>query len=142
MKRFLSILCLLAFFSCTEDDNPNPNASPQELSSTLVSGEWVVDLFIDDGVNETSMFNGFSFNFLDNGRVEAISNGQVIETGNWSTYQDDGKVGLDISFSSDARLDELSDDWYKMNFSNNRIDLEEDYDEDESDEDRLRFVRR
>ena len=130
MKKQLLFFCsILLLFSCSEDSDPGTTIIREELDSTLTSGVWVVDLFIEDNEDETSDYENLRFSFLASGQVEVSEGGSLIETGSWRTRIDDGFIVLDLNLSDDDALDDLSDDWYLIGFNANRIELEEDDDD-------------
>jgi len=142
MKKQLFLFCsILLFFSCSEDSETGTDFAEQQLKSTLIAGEWAVDLFIEDGENETSNYEPMRFRFLSGGQVEVSISGDLIDTGNWMIRSDDGWIILDLSFSDQDPLVELSDDWHLIGFNDNRVELEEDPD-DSNEDGALIFVQR
>ncbi|MHA7129437.1 hypothetical protein [Algoriphagus namhaensis] len=141
MKRLLYSLFLAFLISACDDTDSEPNLSQNEenLVESVQNSTWRISLFIEDGENETSDFSGITLRFLPNGSVEALEDGNILETGTWRTLTDDGRVEFWLDFSDDDPLDELSDDWYLISVSNTEIQLEED-DADDND-DRLTLTK-
>lgn len=83
----------------------------QELRDILQSGTWYVALFLDDGDDETTDFNGYDFTFLSNETVSA-SNGSQTVPGIWivSVAGND----LKFEFDMDSPLNGADDDDYKV----------------------------
>jgi hypothetical protein len=51
--------------------------------SLLTSGDWFLQLYAENGIDFTSDFAGYKFNFFQDGRMEA-SKGATTSTGTWS----------------------------------------------------------
>lgn len=120
--------------ACDDNDSePNLIQNEENLVEAVENSTWRISLFIEDGENETSDYSSISLRFLENGTVEALESGSLIETGTWRTLRDDGRVEFWLDFSDDVRLEELSEDWYLISVSDTEIQLEEDDDTDEDD---------
>lgn len=117
----------------------NPNPAIQELKDILSDGNWFVALYLEDGEDdETSDFNSFSFDFLENGVVIA-SNAQVTLEGTWQvTIDSNDELKLILNFISVFPLDEIDDDWLVVEFQNNQVKLA---DNDDPDADILIFEK-
>ena len=88
----------------------------------MIDGPWNVGNYIDDGVDETYDFYGYSISFNSNGTVIA-QNGANTINGNWSVT---GTTTLDLNldFGIQIPFDELNDDWDVLNFDATTINLE------------------
>jgi len=107
------------------------NPIVQELKDILIDGNWFIALYLEDGEDdETSDFNSFSFDFLENGLI-IVSNSQVTLEGTWQvTINSNDNLKLILNFIDVFPLDELDDDWLVVEFQNNQINLLEDGDPD------------
>ncbi|GAB4515055.1 MAG: hypothetical protein Tsb004_23650 [Allomuricauda sp.] len=144
----LAVLALNLVVSCSEDDDSNgsvnfSSADAIALTDSVNNGTWRVTLFIDDDENETSDYNGAEFTFNSDGTID-VEMGMNTFSGTWSIELDDDdddddldELEFDISFSNSNNFDDLSDDWYVIEYSNNRIRLSEDDDDDDDDDDDL-----
>ncbi|MDC7999141.1 hypothetical protein [Gilvibacter sediminis] len=132
----------LTTVSCSEDDNNNNNNNAaanllaEELRNTASSGTWRVSRYEDNGQNETSDYNGYSFTFGSDGMLTATNSSNTV-TGTWSvtvdssssdSSDDDGSddsddVDFNIFFASPADFEELSDDWDIVSRTDTRIEL-------------------
>ncbi|UAB79965.1 hypothetical protein INR76_07395 [Marixanthomonas sp. SCSIO 43207] len=88
-------------------DDPDP----QELRDILQDGTWFVKTYLDDGDNETAVFNGYDFTFLSNQTVSA-TNGSSTVDGIWIVTL----VGqnLNFEFDMDSPINDADDDEYKV----------------------------
>lgn len=136
------LLIGLAFVSCEtsdDEDTENTDISVTDIKAAVTSGTWIVTLFEEDGVDETSDFSGFSFTFNTEGVLRADSGDNSI-SGAWSISSDDEDskedIDFNIFFSSPANFAELSEDWDIVSYSATRIELK-DVDEEDSTVDRL-----
>ncbi len=136
----------LPFISCeTSDDGAmeNTEINITNLKATVTSGTWVVTLFEEEGVDETSDFSGFTFIFNEGGVLRADSGDNSI-SGAWSITSDDDDskedIDFNIFFSSPVNFAELSEDWDIVSYSDTRIELK-DVSDDDSTVDRLFFEK-
>ena len=118
MKRKLSLLfCLLLFTSlfitsCTKEE------VLQDTTQLTQGSDWHVTQFSDDGKDETSHFSGYTFTFMEDGRIIAKLNNNIQYTGNWYISSEDlfddnpssNSKELIITFSQSI-LEELNEDW-------------------------------
>ena len=124
LKTFLtaSVLTLLVFTSCTENDENliDNTAQIQEIVDAFISGCWRITNFNDSGQDETSDFAGYNFTFSANGSV-AATNGNETVNGTWSvtdssnssSSSSDDDIDFNLFFSVPAthNFDDLNDDW-------------------------------
>lgn len=136
----------LPFISCeTSDDGAmeNTEINITNLKATVTSGTWVVTLFEEEGVDETSDFSGFTFIFNEGGVLRADSGDNSI-SGAWSITSDDDDskedIDFNIFFSFPVNFAELSEDWDIVSYSDTRIELK-DVSDDDSTVDRLFFEK-
>lgn len=137
MKKIIIGIAGLAFLaSCKK-------ISSDDVSTTLEDGTWVITQFEEDGINESSKFSGYSFDFMDNGTVTA-SKDTISVNGTWSIGEesdDDNPkhLELNLSFPVIDPLDELIDDWHIDERTDTKIELKDD--NDSGDDDRLTFTK-
>jgi hypothetical protein len=62
--------------------------------------------------------------FNSDGNVTATKLGESI-LGTYNVFSDDGQTELEIVFSNNSELDELTDDWYFMSKDGNNIHFED-----------------
>lgn len=131
MKKFFlipvlsSILLLNLASTCSSDDDSNPSSSQLiiQTQNSIVSGSWRVTLFSEDGVVQTSNYNGYNFTFNANATVEA-TNGTTVRTGTWTTGTDDSTPKLILTFTATTGpFEEISEDWRIVSVSASRIEL-------------------
>lgn len=150
-KWFTLIFLMISFvfISCETSDDDNDNdidnddISVTEIQATVTTGTWVVSLFEEEGVDETSDFAGFRFTFNEGGVLRADSGDNSI-SGAWSISSDDDDsqedIDFNIFFSSPANFEELTEDWDIVSYSDTRIELSDESD-DTTTVDRLIFQR-
>jgi len=120
-----SILLLNLASTCSSDDDSNPSSSQLiiQTQNSIVSGTWRVTLFSEDGVVQTSNYNGYNFTFNANSTVEAV-NGTTVRTGTWTTGTDDSTPKLILTFTATTGpFEEISEDWRIVSVSASRIEL-------------------
>jgi hypothetical protein len=118
MKKII-ILCFLlsSFMACKNSSSNDVNPS----NSTIL-GVWKVSYFFDDK-DETSDFNGYTFDFKSDGKFVATFSTNTVN-GTWSEDKSSNK--LIINISGTKALDELADDWLITEKTNTSIKLKDD----------------
>lgn len=117
----------------TFERTPNNGGSNDDLNSFikhLTIDDWYVNLYKDDGVDETCNYVDYSFDFTTNGRVTATNiSGGDIKNGFWTVEVDSNdELDLVLNFDysgSDDPFQDLNDDWDVINFDGLFIDLED-----------------
>lgn len=150
MKRIIFFLALLVFASCSMMDSSgpvqetsplvqesNPLAQSNPNQSVAPTNAWRIGLMIEEGFDLTQNFEGLEFRFSEGGALEASKNGISI-SGRWRLRQDSPQDELYIYFPNGTVLEELDEDWYVVENSENRMVLE---DRDDEYIDRLVLVR-
>jgi hypothetical protein len=124
--QLISIYALLVFacIGCSDDsDDSTQVSSPNEITTTVTSGEWVVTFYEEDGIEQTSDFSGYDFTFASNGDLSA-TNGMVTQLGVWSTYTDSGQTKLDLQFTAiSGPFQEINEDWRVISRTATKIEL-------------------
>ncbi|MEN9422120.1 MAG: hypothetical protein RLZZ107_1600 [Bacteroidota bacterium] len=126
-KVFLSILGIGLLASCSKWSN-----SQKQINNTALDGTWIVSSYIDDGDDETNDFSTFRLDFLENGILngtDLLSSNSNPYVGSWSitdsNSNDDSLDDLDfnMNFSVGNKLDDLSDDWDIISYTDTEIKL-------------------
>jgi len=118
----LMIAAVLAFASCRKNDDNSPS-SPGTVTNTVQQGAWRISNFNDNGNNETSHFNGYTFTFFSGGTITAV-NGTNTFNGTWTSQYDDSHDKLLLNFGSASLFEELNEDWHVLEQNNSLIRLE------------------
>jgi hypothetical protein len=128
-KSLLSLFTIVAIIavSCKKDvqtvSSPTGTADSQKV--VVASSTWRVTYFIEKGIDQTSDFSTYLFQFNSDGSAVANSTGiGILYYGSWnlmqgshSGYDDSGnhsigdKNKLIISLSGNHHMDELSENW-------------------------------
>ena len=129
MKTTLYSLTLLALLGACSKWQSNQ----KQITNISTDGTWIVSSYIDDGDDETSDYSTFRFNFLEDGVLNAtdlLSSNSNPYVGPWSitdsnSNDDDSLDDLDfnINFTVSNQLDDLSDDWDIISFTDTEIKL-------------------
>jgi hypothetical protein len=128
MKTTLYSLTLLALLGACSKWQSNQ----KQITNISTDGTWIVSSYIDDGDDETSDYTTFRFNFLEDGVLHAtdlLSSNSNPYVGTWSltdsNSNDDNLDDLDfnINFTVSNQLDDLSDDWDIISYTETEIKL-------------------
>jgi hypothetical protein len=118
MKKLLVLSIVLStFMACKNSSSNNVNPS----NSTIV-GVWKVSYFFDDK-DETSDFNGYTFDFKSDGKFVATFPSKTV-SGRWSEDKSSNKLIIDISGTK--ALENVADDWLITEKTNTSIKLKDD----------------
>lgn len=119
---FLTILFALSMAACSKSPDDNSSPSNPQLSGT----KWVVSYFWDKDKEETSNFNGYSFEFNSDGTLTAFQPSGAKTTGLWSAHFDDSADKLLIVLSGVSPLDDLNQDWVILEKTDTVMKLKDD----------------
>ncbi len=101
-KLILLIFCAAIFVSCKKNNSSNSGTGTiveQLFESEILNHDFIVNLAIDNGVNYTSNYNGYTFRLLKtdyyNGPFTA-KKGTTTYTGTWSSNTDYSKLTITL----------------------------------------------
>lgn len=127
-SAFLSIASILLLSACSKWQS-----NQKQINKISTDGTWVVSSYLDNGDDETSDFTSFRLTFIENGTLNAtdlLSSSSNPYSGSWSvtdsnSNDDDNLDDLDfnINFNVSNKLDELSDDWDIISYTETEIKL-------------------
>lgn len=128
MKTILLSIGLLTMASaCSKWQN-----NQQQITKISTDGTWIISSYIDSGNDETNDFSTFRLNFLTGGVLngaDLLSSSSTPYAGTWSitdsNSNDDSLDDLDfnINFNVGNKLDDLSDDWDIISYTDTEIKL-------------------
>ncbi len=125
-----AMTALLAFASCNKSSDVqlpalnDSNASDPSLKAgeTVVTqlqfGLYRVAKFTDTGDDETSQFNGYTFDFQADGDLVATTNTGAVHQGSWDLNSN--RTMAEISISGTPALEDLDDDDWKVDLLTNQ----------------------
>jgi hypothetical protein len=129
MKTTLLSLSLIALLGACSKWQSNQ----KQINNISTDGTWIVSSYIDNGDDETADFTTFRFTFLESGVLNAtdlLSSNSNPYVGSWSvtdsnSNDDDNLADLDfnINFNVSNQLDDLSDDWDIISYTDTEIKL-------------------
>jgi len=139
-KLFLLALTF-SLASCSKSNDNNPGTT-NNTQTDQVSGNWTVIYYLDSGKDETSDYNGYTFDFKT-GDVLQAANGLNTFTGSWrigdrSSDDDNSSNKLVIMITGNKAMDDLQDDWLIVKLTGTEIWLKDD---NLSSAEELRFGR-
>ncbi|MGN6438657.1 MAG: hypothetical protein ACTHMM_19095 [Agriterribacter sp.] len=118
---FLTAAAVICAISCKKDSDDNSNTSA--LTATITAGNWRITQFMEDNVDETAHFSGYTFSFNQSGNVTAVRESNTV-SGHWSAGNDDSKDKLNLDFGSNDPWEELNEDWRILERTNSKIRLQ------------------
>ncbi len=139
---FFIALMSIFVIACDKDDDDNiQNEETARVRAVLQEGRWAIRQYKHDGVDRTTTFSDYVFQF-DTGNVLRAVQGSTSHNGSWSvTADDDGPADLDLNifFSGTGDLRALNEDWEIIRYTTDRIEVADDY--GDVDEDLLIFEK-
>lgn len=106
--------------------NPAVNCSSgnaQALISALIDGQWFVETYLDNGIDQTGTYSSFMITFKNSGFVVAIS-GIYTYYGTWSV-SGTNDLEMVLDFGSQIPINEFNGNWDVLNFNTMRVELED-----------------
>lgn len=128
MKTILFSIGLITMASACSKWQSNQ----QQITKISTDGTWIVSSYIDDGDDETTDFSTFRLHFMESGVLhgtDLLSSSSSPYEGTWSltdsNSNDDNLDDLDfnMNFNVGNKLDDLSDDWDIISFTETEIKL-------------------
>lgn len=83
MKRSIFLFFIAGFFIFSSCKKAVENQLDDLIIKSMCDGQWVVKSFKNNGVDITSDFAEYKFQYHTNKTVDAIKNGVIEMTGNW-----------------------------------------------------------
>ena len=109
---------------CDEDDDNDHNdddADDTDLKGILIEGKWFVYDYVDE-TDVDGLFDGYVFNFFENGEAVAYNDQYEIH-GEWASSGHDGILRLELFFGEESPFDLLHEDWKVLEFNGDALYL-------------------
>lgn len=107
------------------DDNAG-DGDVAEIRNFMMGGEWIVALYTDNEVNETTTFNGYSLNFMADHQISLLEGTEAFGNGLWRVIRNsDQQLKVYLNFGVNMPFDELTDDWELVSATADRIELKD-----------------
>lgn len=117
------ILVLISMTSCSSDSNPTPLDIRNRLQSTITQGNWAVANFSNNGVNQTQIFSGYTFNFNAQNAV-LVTFPESTVPGNWTANVEGPLAVLFLQFfATNDVLQLLNTSWEILHVAPSEIRL-------------------
>lgn len=116
---------IVYFAACANIQNLTVSSSVSEL---VTRGSWKVNCYDNANIDNTCIFEGYSFSFTAAGKVTASKNGVSYE-GNWMEDNISKKITLSFKNNNPA-LSELNNHWNIESISNKGITFENNNNQD------------
>lgn len=127
-STFIAFASALLLTGCTKWQS-----NQKQITKISTDGTWIVSSYFDDGDDETNDYATYRFVFLADGTLNAtdlLSSNSNPYSGTWSitdsnSTDDDSLDDLDfnINFNQNNVLNELSDDWDIISYTDTEIKL-------------------
>jgi hypothetical protein len=126
--RALHVVLISSMLSCGGKNDPAPaaaNADQQAVKAKLTSGTWRMQNVTVDGIDQTSVFNGFTIKFTESGFTTTDGGAAWPVSGSWSFSSADATVfkrddGLEVTVDVTDTTLTLTLTWTKTTLSGGR----------------------
>jgi hypothetical protein len=102
------------------DDNQGGN-SPADLNQLLINNNWHITYCFYYGVDKTTYYQGYSFNYNSDGTVVAENN-SINTDGDWDVSDDGGFQRLSLNFDGSS-LHDIETNWMVVEYNETVIKL-------------------
>ena len=83
MKRFLLLFPFIGFLALSSCKKAVEDQLNDIIIKSMSDGQWVITSFKDNGIDKTSDFSAYKFQYHTDKTVDAIKNGTIEISGNW-----------------------------------------------------------
>jgi hypothetical protein len=119
-------LSIFAMTSCSKDDLSDITVTEAEA---LAGGSWKVVYYYDNGDGVSNDFNGYTFEFNDDGTLTATTGGTTF-TGTWFVENSDDDPAYDkemkIAITGNEQMDDLDGSWLIAELTDNVMKFKDD----------------
>lgn len=107
-----------------ECDVTNTDDDVAEIRNTLFGGEWIVARYDNKGIDETDLYQGYSFSFREGNTVEVREGADPFQNGLWRVLRNnDGMLEVFLNFEGNTLFEVLTNDWDFVSVTADRIEL-------------------
>lgn len=104
---------------------PQVDGDLNEFDDILITRAWEVASYMELDADLTEIYFGFTFDFIENGRIKVYNpNEVVVGDGSWLSYRDEG-LFLGMHFGPEQPFVQINHRWKIVSFSENRIELKD-----------------
>lgn len=117
---FLSISVTMILLQSCRGTIEQDITQHNNVSDIITQGEWKVNQYINNNLDETNVFAGYTFQFNSNGTLIARNNVGVVN-GRW--FEDKIMKQVTIQFVSNNDLEKINDSWIVNNKQLSSVNL-------------------
>ncbi len=129
LLSFVTLAVMMAqLTSCGKKSDPAPTVSAQDqVKAQLVANPWKLQSVSVDGVDQTSVYQGFAITFTGSGYTTSKGGAVWPASGTWTFASTDGTAikrddGLDVQILVTATLLKMTLTWTKTTLGGGRIE--------------------
>ena len=111
-------------------DNGASDEDVSEIRNIMLGGEWTIASYVEGEMDNTTMFGGYSLNFMASSQVSVLEGGEAFGQGLWRVLRNsEERLKVYLNFGDNMPFDALTDDWDFVSITDGRVELK-DIDED------------
>jgi hypothetical protein len=99
-NRYLLLFLSLVIAGCGAKDKIVEQQQENLIMAAITTGQWKVTGYVKGGVDVTTDFSGYLFQFRNNYTVDALLNGYVEKTGSWAAAGDMQSQTMTANFAN------------------------------------------
>ena len=95
-----------------------------EIRNVMLEGEWAIASYLENEMDMTESFGGYSIGFMDDYQMSLLEGGDSFANGLWRVIRDsDDQLKVILNFGDNMPFDELTDDWQVLSITDTRLEL-------------------
>ncbi|TVZ16885.1 hypothetical protein [Maribacter sp. MAR_2009_72] len=107
-------------------ENSITDADVLEIRDFMMGGDWIVASYVEDNVDMTNIYGGYSLSFIADNQVSIMEGGEVFGAGLWRVLRNsEEKLKVFLNFGENNPFNELTDDWEVVSVVDGRIELKD-----------------
>ncbi|MGO4918235.1 hypothetical protein [Maribacter spongiicola] len=107
-------------------ENSITDADVLEIRDFMMGGDWIVASYVEDNVDMTNIYGGYSVSFIADNQISIMEGGEVFGAGLWRVLRNsEDKLKVFLNFGENNPFNELTDDWEVVSVVDGRIELKD-----------------
>lgn len=107
-------------------ENSITDADVLEIRDFMMGGDWIVASYVEDNVDMTNIYGGYSVSFIADNQISIMEGGEVFGAGLWRVLRNsEEKLKVFLNFGENNPFNELTDDWEVVSVVDGRIELKD-----------------
>lgn len=107
-------------------ENSTTDGDVLEIRNFMMVGDWFVASYVEDNVDKTNLYSGYSLGFMAENQIAIMEGGETFGAGLWRVLRNsEEKLKVFLNFGENNPFNELTDDWEVVSVVDGRIELKD-----------------